>query len=120
MAMWVSVAMLIGGLAILALAADRFVVAAARLSRRWGVSPVLVGALVVGMGTSAPELLVSALAGVDGELDLAVLPLREQLVEAGEDRFLPGADLGLEIRSCRTLIRGIGSSHFYSPLSLVT
>lgn len=70
--MWVSVAMLIGGLAILALAADRFVVAAARLSRRWGVSPVLVGALVVGMGTSAPELLVSALAGVDGELDLAI------------------------------------------------
>ncbi|MEX1366959.1 MAG: calcium/sodium antiporter, partial [Nannocystaceae bacterium] len=69
---WMSAAMLVTGLAILALAADRFVVAAARLSRRFGVSPVLVGALVVGMGTSAPELLVSALAAVDGELDLAV------------------------------------------------
>lgn len=69
---WMSATMLVSGLAILALAADRFVVAAARLSRRFGVSPVLVGALVVGMGTSAPELLVSALAAVDGELDLAV------------------------------------------------
>lgn len=72
MATWMSAAMLVSGLAILALAADRFVVAAARLSRRFGVSPVLVGALVVGMGTSSPELLVSALAAVDGELDLAV------------------------------------------------
>ncbi|MEM7152851.1 MAG: calcium/sodium antiporter [Myxococcota bacterium] len=70
--MWVSVAMLVAGLAILAVAADRFVLAAARLSRHWGLSPVLVGALVVGMGTSAPELLVSALASIDGELDLAV------------------------------------------------
>lgn len=64
--------MLVGGLAILAFAADRFVVAAARLSRRWGVSPVLVGALIVGMGTSSPELLVSVLAAVEGELDLAI------------------------------------------------
>ena len=70
--MWVSVAMLVAGLAILAVAADRFVLAAARLSRHWGLSPVLVGALVVGMGTSAPELLVSALASLDGELDLAI------------------------------------------------
>ena len=72
MDMWLSVAMLVGGLGILAVAADRFVVSAARLSRLWGVSPVLVGALVVVMGTSAPELLVSALAAADGELDLAV------------------------------------------------
>lgn len=66
------IVMLLGGLVILAFAADRFVVAAARLSRRWGVSPVLVGALIVGMGTSSPELLVSILAALDGELDLAI------------------------------------------------
>jgi len=70
--MWMSVAMLIAGLAILALAADRFVLAAARMSRLWGISPVLVGALVVGMGTSAPELLVSVLASIEGEIDLAL------------------------------------------------
>lgn len=70
--MGVSVAMLMAGLLILSLAADRFVVAAARMSRRFGVSPILVGALVVGMGTSAPELLVSGLAAAEGELNLAV------------------------------------------------
>ena len=48
--------------------ADPFVVAAARLARIWGVSPVLVGALVIGFGTSAPELVVSALAAARGEL----------------------------------------------------
>ncbi len=70
--MHLSVVMLLGGLVILAFAADRFVVAAARLARLWGLSPLLVGALVVGMGTSAPELLVSALAAIDGDLNLAI------------------------------------------------
>lgn len=64
--------MLVAGLLLLAFAADRFVVAAARLSRKWGMSRVLVGALIVGMGTSAPELLVSALAAAGGEVDLAI------------------------------------------------
>jgi cation:H+ antiporter len=64
--------MVAGGLVILALAADRFVLAAARISKLWGISPVLIGALIVGMGTSAPELLVSALAAWAGELDLAL------------------------------------------------
>lgn len=70
--MLISIAMLVGGLVLLAVAADRFVLSAARLSRAWGLSPVLVGALVVGMGTSAPELLVSVLAAVDGEHNLAL------------------------------------------------
>lgn len=65
-------AMVLGGLVLLAVAADRFVVAAARLSRVWGVSPIVIGALVIGMGTSAPELLVSILAATAGELDLAI------------------------------------------------
>ena len=64
--------MVVGGLLLLAFAADRFVLAAARLSRLWGMSPILVGALIVGMGTSAPELLVSALAAAQQELDLAI------------------------------------------------
>ena len=63
---------LISGLVLLTLGADRFVLSAARLSRAWGLSPILIGALIVGLGTSAPELLVSALAAARGELDLAV------------------------------------------------
>ncbi len=73
MPIWlIPAALLLGGLVLLATAADRFVVAAARLSKLWGVSPILIGALVVGMGTSAPELLVSVLAARAGEVDLAI------------------------------------------------
>lgn len=64
--------LIVGGLGLLAVAADRFVRAAARLARAWGVSGVLVGALVLGLGTSAPELVVSVLAALRGQLDLAV------------------------------------------------
>lgn len=70
--MLISIAFVLGGLILLAVAADRFVLSAARLARVWGLSPVLVGALVVGMGTSAPELLVSVLGALDGHLDLAI------------------------------------------------
>ena len=44
----------IAGLVLLILASDRLVVAAVRLSETLGVSAVLVGALVVGLGTSLP------------------------------------------------------------------
>jgi len=64
--------LVVGGLFLLSVGADRFVLAAARLSRVWGLSPILIGALVVGMGTSAPELLVSVVAAAGGGLDLAV------------------------------------------------
>lgn len=70
--MLIPVALLLAGLILLTLGADRFVVAAARLSRILGLSPILIGALVIGLGTSAPELLVSALAAGRDELDLAL------------------------------------------------
>lgn len=53
-------------------AADRLVVSAVRLSRELGVSAVLIGALVIGLGTSVPELLVSVIAAIDQRLDVAV------------------------------------------------
>ena len=61
------------GLALLAVGADRLVGAAGRLALRWGLSPIVVGAVVIGLGTSAPELFVSSLAAMrPGGLDLAV------------------------------------------------
>jgi cation:H+ antiporter len=42
------------------------------VSTALGLSPILVGALVIGLGTSAPEMLVSALAAARGEIDLAL------------------------------------------------
>ena len=51
--------LLVVGLGGLTLAADRFVVGAARVAARLQVSTVVTGALIVGFGTSAPELVVS-------------------------------------------------------------
>ena len=50
------------GLAGLTLAADRFVLGAAQVAARLQVSTVVTGALIIGFGTSAPELVVSTLA----------------------------------------------------------
>jgi len=60
------------GIVVMWLAADPFVVAAARLAYIWGLSPVLIGALIIGFGTSAPELLVSGISAGRGELEAAV------------------------------------------------
>ena len=59
------------GVVMLSFAADRFVGGAAKLSTLLRLSPVLVGAVVIGFGTSAPELLVSILATLRGEQDIA-------------------------------------------------
>jgi cation:H+ antiporter len=60
------------GLALLTVAADQFVVGATRIAARLRVSTVVIGAVIIGFGTSAPELVVSVLAGLQGSLDLAV------------------------------------------------
>jgi cation:H+ antiporter len=62
----------LAGLVVLGVAADRFVVGAARLAVRFRVSPVVVGVTVIGFGTSAPELVVSGIAAARGGLDIAV------------------------------------------------
>lgn len=62
----------IGGLAGLAWSADRFVVGSSALARSLGVSVLLVGIVIVGFGTSAPELLVSGNAAWQGNPGLAV------------------------------------------------
>lgn len=63
---------LVAGLMLLAWASDQFVIGAARLSVLSRVSPVVIGVVVVGFGTSAPEALVSALAALDDEPAIAV------------------------------------------------
>ncbi len=62
----------VGGLAILAIAADQFVEGAARIAVILRVSPVVVGAIIIGFGTSAPEMVVSAIASKNGDLDIGV------------------------------------------------
>lgn len=60
------------GVLVLAKAADAFVSGAAALSLRWGLPAVVVGAVVIGFGTSAPELLVSGIAAAEGGPDIAL------------------------------------------------
>ncbi len=63
--------MLLGGLMLLTYAADRFVAGSAQLSTILRISPVLIGAVVIGFGTSAPEFVVTILATLQGAQDLA-------------------------------------------------
>lgn len=67
----ISVAALLTGLALLAWAADQLVLGASRLAIALRVSAVLIGALVIGVGTSAPEILISALAAAEGSVSIA-------------------------------------------------
>ncbi len=60
------------GLALLVWSADRFVAGSAALARHFRMPPLLIGMLVVGFGTSAPELVVSALAAVQGNPGIAL------------------------------------------------
>jgi len=63
---------LLGGLVVLVLAADKFVVGTVSIARKLGVSSLLIGLTIVGLGTSAPEILVSAIASWQGNPGLAV------------------------------------------------
>jgi cation:H+ antiporter len=60
------------GFILLAWSADRFVNGAAALARHLGISPLIVGLTIVGFGTSAPELVVSAIAALAGNPSLAI------------------------------------------------
>lgn len=63
---------LIGGLALLAWSADIMIDGASGTARYLGLPPLLIGMLIVGFGTSAPELVVSVLASAQGNPGLAL------------------------------------------------
>lgn len=63
---------IVAGLVLLTVSADQFVLGAARVAAALRLSAVVIGAVVIGFGTSAPEMVVSGLAAADGSLDIAV------------------------------------------------
>ena len=63
---------ILAGFALLIWSVDRFVDGAAATARHAGMPPLLIGMLVVGFGTSAPEMVVSAMAALDGNPALAL------------------------------------------------
>lgn len=68
----VAVALTLGGLALLWSASGAFVTGAVRLAARLRMSPIVIGAVVVGFGTSLPEALVSGLAAAQGLRQIAI------------------------------------------------
>ncbi|MDT8406649.1 MAG: calcium/sodium antiporter [Methylococcales bacterium] len=70
--MLLAIAAIVIGLLVLVLSADRFVEAAAALAHHFGVSTLLIGMVILGFGTSAPELTVSVISAVEGRPALAL------------------------------------------------
>ena len=68
---WATVAVVLG-IALTVISADKFVEGAASLASRLGMSHFLIGLTIVSIGTSAPELLVSAVAAYEGSPGLAL------------------------------------------------
>ena len=60
------------GLVLLVWSADRFVEGSASTARHFGMPPLLIGMVIVGFGTSAPEMVVSALAALQGNPGIAL------------------------------------------------
>ncbi len=63
---------IIAGLIGLVWGADRFVIGAASAAKNLGISPMVIGLTIVSIGTSAPEIIVSINAALEGSGALAV------------------------------------------------
>ena len=63
---------IIAGLVLLVWSADRFIEGAAATAKHLGMPSLLIGMVIIGFGTSAPELAVSAMAALDGNPGLAL------------------------------------------------
>jgi cation:H+ antiporter len=70
--MWLELLAIIGGFVLLTWSADRFVVGAAAVAWNLNVPPLIIGLTIVSIGTSAPEMLVSGMAALQGNTGLSV------------------------------------------------
>lgn len=69
---FLAVLAILAGLTVLVWSADRFVEGAAATARHFRMPPLLIGMLVVGFGTSAPEMVVSVFAAIQGSPGIAL------------------------------------------------
>jgi len=63
---------ILGGFVLLIWSADRLVAGASSCAMHFGISPLVIGLVIIGFGTSAPEMVVSAVAAVQGNPGFAV------------------------------------------------
>jgi cation:H+ antiporter len=70
--MWMELLAIVAGFTLLTWSADRFVAGASAIAYNLNVSPLIIGLTIVSVGTSAPEILVSAVASLQGNGTLAI------------------------------------------------
>ena len=70
--MLISIVSLIVGLIITVWSADRFVDGASGIAKHFKMPPMLIGMVIIGFGTSAPEIAVSVQAAIDGNSGIAL------------------------------------------------
>ena len=70
--MLVQILLLLVGLALVVFGADYLVDGASAIARRFGLSEFVIGLTIVGMGTSAPEMVVSFIGAAQGNADIAL------------------------------------------------
>lgn len=67
-----NILLLLAGLLLVVKGADFLVDGASSVARRWGLSEFVIGLTVVGMGTSAPEMVVSFIGAFEGNADVSL------------------------------------------------
>ncbi len=70
--LWLSLLFVLGGFVALAWSSDLFVDGASAVAKKLGVSPLIIGMVIIGFGTSAPELCVSVMSGVSGHSNVSL------------------------------------------------
>lgn len=70
--MWLYLLAMIVGLSVLVYSADVFIDGASHLAKKFHVPKVIIGMFIIGVGTSAPEMVVSVLSAMEGSSGLAL------------------------------------------------
>ena len=70
--MLMSIISLVSGFVLLIWSADAFTNNGAKIAKIFNISPLIIGLLIFGFGTSAPEMLVSGLAAYEGHPDMSI------------------------------------------------
>lgn len=70
--LWLSLAFIVGGLIALSWSSDLFVDGAAALAKKLGISPFIIGMVIIGFGTCAPEFFVSLFSGLSDHANLSL------------------------------------------------
>ena len=72
MSMWISVLLFAAGVVLVVKGGDWFVDSASWIARAANIPPFIVGATIVSLATTLPELIVSVMASLEGKNDMAV------------------------------------------------